>query len=150
MQAPDQHGGGMDWGVTLFGLLPHELDALWPQFWSLLSKANEADPAAQIEEAATYRALAIGQVSGMYSLDNGRMNMALTVEVKETSRGRVAEVTAIGGNDMSKWINGIDLIEGWAKSIGCEYLQASGRSGWERVLKDKGFRKVAITVEKAL
>ncbi|MFG1413975.1 hypothetical protein V5G24_23010 [Xanthobacter sp. VTT E-85241] len=140
----------MDWGVTLHGLLPQELDAFWPQFWGLLSKANEADPAAQIEEGATYLALAAGQVAGFYALDDGHLNMALTVEVKETSRGRVAEVTAIGGVDMPRWIKGIDLIEAWAKSIGCEYLQASGRSGWERVLKDRGFRKVAITVEKAL
>lgn len=140
----------MDWGVTLHGLLPHELDALWPQFWALLSKANEFDPAVQIEKDATFRALSRNEVIGFYALDDGRMNMAVTLELKETHRGRVAEVTAIGGEDMPKWIKGIDLISAWAKSKGCEYLQASGRSGWERVLKDNGFRKVAITVEKAL
>ena len=136
--------------MTLYGLKREELPALWTEFWAMLVRANEADPAVQIEEVATYNALNNGAVVGFYTLDDGRINMAMTVEVRLTYRGKEAEVTALAGVDMEKWLKLIDSLAAWSKSIGCEYLLATGRSGWERMLRDKGFRKVAITVEKVL
>jgi hypothetical protein len=80
-------------------------------------------------------------------LTNGSMQLWVSIERKEIlacmitqiapyPNKRVLRVIALGGVEMDKWISFLPDIEHWAMTIGCTSLEAWGRKGWLRVLKD--------------
>jgi len=49
---------------------------------------------------------------------------------------KVLRVIAIAGEDMDRWFHFLPAIEEWAMELGCTSLEAWGRKGWLKVLKD--------------
>lgn len=61
---------------------------------------------------------------------------------------KLLNVFLLGGKDMKKWKNDFPAaVELFAKSQGCEYLQAIGRRGWTYI--PNGFES-AVVMNKAL
>lgn len=57
-------------------------------------------------------------------------------------------ITHCAGHDMARWWPLIGSIEAWARTLGCVFLEAVTRPGWEKVLKD--MRKTHVILEKRL
>jgi hypothetical protein len=64
---------------------------------------------------------------------------------------RVAEIPVAVGEDMEDCLYVLDELEPWARREGCVALvSTAGREGWIRVLKDRGWRKTAVLMERRL
>lgn len=64
---------------------------------------------------------------------------------------RVAEVPVVVGEDMESWLHLLDDLEHWARRENCVALvSTAGREGWVKVLKDRGWRKTAVLMERRL
>ena len=59
------------------------------------------------------------------------------------------KVIFLSGDD-EDWSYGIAVFENFARINGCHEVEISGRKGWERVLKDQGFRLNHITLSKRI
>lgn len=53
-----------------------------------------------------------------------------------------------GGKEMDKWLHYLEIVEQWAKTLGCDRSIVYGRKGWERKLT--GYKRTAIILEKQL
>jgi len=131
----------------LRGIQPHEIDAVWPQFWALLSLAEEYNAGVPIEEGATLEAIRNGEVQAWVC---GDFDLAFTTTIFNTPSGKVLEFAAIGGSNTQDWMWALDKIAEWATESGCKRLLASGRKGWTRVLQKAGFETVSYVNERLL
>lgn len=65
-----------------------------------------------------------------------------------TDRHLVCLITALGGENMDKWLPLLSQIEDWAAAEGADLVRIMGRPGWARVLKGYGVTNVVL--EKSL
>jgi len=60
-------------------------------------------------------------------------------------------VVALGGSGLTDWFDELmDDLEGYARDIGCKYIEEFGRDGWEKVSKHRGYKKVYVVMRKEL
>lgn len=86
---------------------------------------------------------------GSYRLWVGDKSAAIT-EVRRYARKRVLKVTH-GGGDLSELIHRIEPeMCSYARAIGCDAMEGTGRKGWERPLASRGYRFGFITLYKDL
>ena len=72
---------------------------------------------------------------------HGLKALAVT-EIKQHPGVKVCHVRICTGAERHLWLaKGLEGIEAWAKSIGCDEIDADARIGWERDLKGLGYRK---------
>jgi hypothetical protein len=68
-----------------------------------------------------------------------------------TDAERVAEVPVVAGIDLEAWLHLLDELEAWARREGCvAMVSTAAREGWVRVLKNRGWRKTAVLMERML
>ena len=56
----------------------------------------------------------------------------------------------LAGGDLDELKQMIAAAEVFAKRLGCDAVQVSGRKGWVRALRDQGYSPISYTVEKEL
>lgn len=78
----------------------------------------------------------------------GRRSAAVT-EIVQVGEKLVLNCWLAGG-DLDELRDMIDAAEVFAARMGCDSVQVSGRKGWVRALRDKGYEPIAYTVEKEL
>jgi hypothetical protein len=65
-----------------------------------------------------------------------------------TDQHMVCLITALGGENMDKWLPLLAQIEDWARAEGAALVRIMGRPGWARVLK--GYAVTNVVLERAL
>jgi hypothetical protein len=76
---------------------------------------------------------------------------AASVGFRDTPKGRVFYVDAIGGRDRDKWLaQCLTELEDQARSAGMYSGEFEGRKGWQPVLEKLGYRVVRVVMEKVL
>lgn len=66
----------------------------------------------------------------------------------ETEDGKVCEIEACAGHDISRWVNHLSGIEDYARREGAARFDIKGRPGWKRMLPD--YRVSQIMLSKRL
>ena len=76
---------------------------------------------------------------------------AASVGFRDTPKGRVFYVDAIGGRERERWLaDGLAELEGQARAAGMYSAEFEGRTGWKPVLEKLGYRVVRVVMEKVL
>lgn len=58
----------------------------------------------------------------------------------EYPRKRCLDVVFLGGEDWDGWKDRMfDMLDRWSQDSGCDAIEASGRTGFARVFKDRGY-----------
>jgi hypothetical protein len=60
------------------------------------------------------------------------------------------EITGIAGDQIHDALHLLDEIEEWAVGHDAQKIIVKGREGWVKLLKDRGYRKVAVVLEKEI
>lgn len=64
---------------------------------------------------------------------------------------RVAEVPVVAGIDLEDWLHLLGDLEAWARRENCvAMVSTAARAGWVRILKDRGWLKKAVLMERRL
>jgi len=71
-------------------------------------------------------------------------------EIIDSARGKTCNLIVVAGLDLAQWLPLTEHIKDWARSHGCVRLEASGRAGWERRVRQDGWRKIRTTIEMEL
>lgn len=91
------------------------------------------------------RALIRGDAT-LWAIAEKKVVAAVVTEIFEADE-RICRITCLAGDGMERWIQGIKMIETWAKDHGCAAVTLSGRRGWRRVLKDYELSQVTLRKE---
>ena len=132
---------------------PDEIDYIWPSVKDLIEAALDRSGLFGINDAYCHVVNGTWQLWVVHEKRNDQWSGAqiecvVLTEIIDYPKDKVLRVTMATGSDRTKWVDRIEVIEGWAKSLGCERIQVLGRPGWERVLKD--YRKTHVMLEKQL
>lgn len=74
---------------------------------------------------------------------------AASVYMRETNRGHVMVIEAVGGRDGKRWLRPcLAELEQRAKAAGAVAVEIEGRTGWRRVLP--GYREARVVLTKEL
>lgn len=125
---------------------PEQLDYIWPSVSGLIEAALVRAGLFNIEDAHSYIADGTWQLWVAY--EGQDVTCAALTEIFEFPKEKVLRVTMATGLGRDGWVGRVEMMEGWARSLGCGRVQVLGRPGWEKVLKD--YRKTHVMLEKKL
>ena len=114
--------------------------AAWPDMAPLLAPAIER-ACGRHTLATTLERLANADMLAVVALRNARPIMACVVQVALYPAQKWLQVPFCGGTDMTAWLEPLlDEIDSLAYEYQCVGVEISGRGGWQRVLRDYGYR----------
>lgn len=83
--------------------------------------------------------------------DAGELIGVICTEVYDTAAGLTCAMPIVQCDDMARAIDTVlDDVEAWARDQRCVRLEGMGRAGWDRTLRDRGWRHYATMIEKPL
>ena len=91
---------------------------------------------------------------GIYTLwimtepDSDNIVTAMILNFGHYPRYKFCMIGPIAGERMSEWIGDLSILEEWAKSQGCHYIDLYGRRGWKKLLKE--YKEDCILLRKKL
>ena len=61
---------------------------------------------------------------------------------------KILAMNFCGGKEFNSWKTPIiDTLKRFAKDVGCDSIEAYGRKGWEKILKEEGYKSKFVTFE---
>ena len=61
---------------------------------------------------------------------------------------KILAMNFCGGKEFSSWKTPIiDTLKRFAKELGCDSIEAYGRKGWEKILKEEGYKSKIVNFE---
>lgn len=123
--------------ITLVGT--DDLDRFWNGALEHLKKCFKDD------DPETVREFILDGTYQLWVTDHA----AATTAINTFPIGKVLTVVHLGGERMWEWLGeGLEAIESWGRSQGCDRIRINGRDEWSRILP--GYRKSAVVSEKVL
>ena len=71
-------------------------------------------------------------------------------ELKEYPKYRTMNFRILTGDKMELWTQFLEPMEAWAKKQGVNKMEFYARPGWERFLRNKGYTKTHVQLDKLL
>ena len=123
-------------------------DEAWPAVRHLIAEALEYSNDYSPEDVL----LRIrGGQSQLWVVEKDMLIVGCAVtEVACFPRNRILQVWLLCGIDFEKWKPCIAQLEGFARSQGCTFIEATGRRGLEKMIRDLGFTSPRVTFSKKL
>lgn len=127
--------------------VPTELaPQVWPHVWAMLKKAIDRT------DLGAFKELEDGVFEGRSLLwlawREPDVLAAVVTQLRVTENSRVCLLCACGGSRMEAWLPLMEVIEEYARAMGCNKIRAFGRKGWLRVLPE--FHAPFVVLEKDL
>lgn len=130
----------------LFAVSRSQLDTVWPHVLPLLQRFESETQTMTVEVMRQKVERAEAQL-WCYAEDGIVLGVGLT-EICEHSTGRFCRVWAIAGDLEPALVPIAEMVEEWARSLGCVAMEINGRKGWARKLP--GYKVKAYVIEKDL
>lgn len=116
----------------------------WPSIYTVIEPAirrSDSTVSELIDEL-------IANTAQLWVLRKGGDPLAAAVsELDSTPEGPFVHVRLLSGKDMASWLDSlIECMTFHALKRGCVGISCEGRSGWERVLGKRGWKRRSITM----
>ena len=91
---------------------------------------------------------------GLYTLwiatepDSDSVVAAMTIQYAYFPKYKMCRIVTIAGQRMNECIGDMYMLENWAKTQGCDYIDMYARRGWKKVLKE--YKEDCILLRKKL
>lgn len=109
------------------------LPSAWPHIKPWAAKAMKYHPFVDADDVLV---LAMnGQLTVFVAIVEDRLSGVFMVELLRYPKRLVANIMVVGGRrgSMDGWLDDmLAAVEAWAKALGCDALQGTGREGWAR------------------
>lgn len=136
--------------IRIEGVRREHVQMYWPHVSGWIGSAvKDAGHCWTVDDVA--QRLDGGQMQLWCIWNDANMIGCLLTETYPTARGMTCGIPVVYCSDMdSALLSALDIIEQWARSLGCVRLQGEGRRGWERALRPHGWTTITTQVEKVL
>lgn len=123
--------------MRVYRVLPSQVVGVWPQISAFILAALARQSIELWSEWDLKRALMGG---GPWLLwvaeENETPTAAIITRIDDHPRARGCTVFLAGGHDRSTWYDVAEAeIRDYARSLGCSFLEARGRQGWEKITR---------------
>ena len=127
------HPRGSNCRIALVGY--DDIPVVWD---SILSYIEEVVSHSRGEATSEhfYEELISGAMQLWVSIEGKEVLACMVTQIAPYPNKQVLRIIALGGVEMNKWIQFLPDIEHWAMGMGCTSLEAWGRKGWLKILKD--------------
>lgn len=127
--------------------LPHVINAVYPRI-----EAATAYSVGKYKGSDIIQKIASGnmQLWAIYEDEEENLQGVAITEIAVYPQRKICRFLCATGENSDQWIGLIEQIETWALDNGCDGLQAECRPGWERLLKDFGYSKSHVILNKEL
>jgi hypothetical protein len=121
-------------------LVPTQLiEGLWSLIFPHLSKASEYT-FGRYEPEDIFEYVISGDAHLWVAFDDGYIVGITVTRLWEYPRKKCLDVMFLGGEDWADWKDIMfDTLQRWARDSGCAAIEASGRVGFARVFKSRGY-----------
>lgn len=127
----------------------YRAEAVWPSIQHWIDELNDRFPPGW--QMANPMEACRARDAQLWLIRDDSATLGVLVTQITTDVARIAEVMIIAGDNMSEWLHLVNDLESWARAEGCVAIAgAVARDGWVRVLKDYGWRKRAVVIERRL
>ena len=125
---------------------PEEVPKIWGE---VLPQIERCVPHSEGEMTPEdfYIALVDAEMQLWIAVEDNEVLASMVTQVIPYPAKKVLRVIAIAGEDMDKWLHFQPDLEEFARLMGCSSLEAWGRKGWKKVLKDWKDSYVVYTKE---
>lgn len=133
--------------MELRGVLAEDVNAVWGEVSPLVVAAISRSPRV-VDESDILSAIMSRDMQLWVAEDSQDIKAVCVTQIIQWPRRKGAVLYLCAGKGMAEWIDFLPVIESWAIFNGCDFIEASGRAGWEKVLKS--WKKSSVTFEKEL
>jgi hypothetical protein len=89
-----------------------------------------------------------GEQTLWVAFDEGEIYGAVTVRIVQYPDCKALRLETLGGHSVRKWLReGFRTMESYARTCGCQKIEAFGRPEWGRFFKRLGLKPFAIQYE---
>jgi hypothetical protein len=136
--------------TELVNFTKEQVEKVWPLAETLVAKACETNGGYDAKHILEF--LKSGHMQLWMAVD-GKSNKVICVcvtEIRKYPNHKVCDLRITTGEQFERWVGFMDQICEWARSNGCKKMEIFARPGWERILKQRGFNKTHVQLEKDL
>lgn len=123
----------------------HDLE-IWEFVAPLVEKACQRSNG-KLSPEWVFGRVANGLMQLWLGTKDGKIAVLVLTEITQYDATRALSIVAVTGKDRDGWIEHVETLKAYAKSIGCKTLEAWARPGWERILKDWKKTHVLLEIE---
>ena len=128
-----------------------EIASIWPLVEDLIQKSCErAGGFADAKHVKEWLEKGIMQLWIAYDIKENKVKCVCVTEIRQYPNFKVCDCKITTGTDYKSWVDFMDNVVNWARSLGCKKMEIFTRPGWERISKYKGFVKTHVQLEKLL
>jgi len=126
----------VDDSCEIFYIPSGKVTKVWPEIYPLLDKCHRYSNG-ELETQDFLNMIVEGNMHLWVAVEDGVMIAAVVSEFVIYPRKKIMRIVSLGGKGVDRWLEKLyAVIEATALSVGCTGLEAWGRKGWERKLKD--------------
>ena len=137
--------------LELIVFKPNEVAGVWILVKDLIQKAcDRAGAFADAEDIKSWLEKGTMQLWVAFDNNDKKIKCVTVTEIRQYPKYKVCDCKITTGTDYKSWVDFMDNVVNWARSLGCKKMEIFTRPGWEKVLKRKGFEKTHVQLEKVL
>ena len=124
-----------------------DIDAVWSEAAPLIRLAQKRIER-NVGMADIYDDLTAGKAMLWTVRIEDKLRAVIITEIARHPRRCAWRVLMIGGSGMSDWLDhGIEAMKRAAQLAGCSVIEADARTGWAKIVPQRGFREVSRAYE---
>ncbi len=137
--------------IQLIGVPNSSLDDVWESAKPMLQKGIDyGDGELEIDDIYGFLKDRAMQLWVLYNYTEGAIVMAAVTEIVNYPRTRLCRAVVLGGDRVDDWMDNLVGLEVWAKSMGCDKMEAFGRRGLAKKMEKIGYRNKYVVIRKDL
>ena len=114
---------------------PDDINVVWDRISEYIQQVvDHSRGEATLEDY--YEHLSTGNMQLWLAVDKENILACMVTQIAPYTSKRVLRIIALGGIEMERWLEFLPDIEHWAMNMGCTALEAWGRKGWLKILRD--------------
>tara|TARA_R110000764_G_scaffold213377_2_gene299765 strand:+ start:651 stop:1067 length:417 start_codon:yes stop_codon:yes gene_type:complete len=136
--------------TELVNFTKEEVHKVWSLAEPLVEQACNTNGGYNAKHILEFLEAGLMQLWMAVDKDTNAVLCCCVTEIRQYPNFKVCDLRITTGEQFERWYNYMDRICEWAKSSGCAKMEIFARPGWERILKEKGFKKTHVQIEKLL
>jgi len=129
-------------------LVPAELiDICWRQSEAHMEKAAKFTYG-RYTAADIYNCIKEYDYQLWVAFDAGKIKGSVVTNIITYPQRKVLCMAFCGGENLKEWKSPmLDLLQRYAKDVGCDGIEATARKGWAKIFKNDGYKDHWVTFE---
>lgn len=126
---------------------PQYVDSCWGKVEKFVEKAAEYTYG-RYTTGNIYDLVKDGDYQLWVAIDKDEFKGAVITNIITYPQRKLLGLQFCGGEELSSWKEPmLDILKRFAKDVGCEGLESTGRPGWAKVFQNDGYKATWVTYE---